>query len=237
MQAIINKLNVYDSLCERNRVWHSWPTASRLQLTEIIPVWIPGWNGETRNTGLTRVVGVLRAPLFEAFYSGRHAYTSLYISILVSSSSWPTSFSLLLSSHSPSHSRDFSRRLKFMLTRVPACAHIAFRLAQCSFCAGLRTRFEARVYTRTHRYVFRDMIPVFLSRFSHLALSLTSLFVSAGRDRAAFRHRTENLQKRKRATKGPPMTGFLSAEVKLQWSRCGKLGLLFIKIRMAFKKK
>lgn len=58
--------------------------------------------------------------------------------------------------------------------------------------------------------------PVFLSRFFHLALSLTSLFVSAARDRAGFRRRrrTENLPRANARDKGTTDDGFLSTELR-----------------------
>lgn len=72
--------------------------------------------------------------------------TSLYISILVSSSSRPTSFSLLTS-----HSPRFFSAIKIYAHSRTRCVHIAFRLAQCSFCARLRTRSK-RAFVHTHTY-------------------------------------------------------------------------------------
>jgi len=62
--------------------------------------------------------------------------------------------------------QDFSRWLKFMLSRV-WCVGIAFRLARCSFCAGLRIHATLALhicaYTRTH--IRREIpYPWFLSR-------------------------------------------------------------------------
>lgn len=114
--------------------------------------------------------------------------------MLASSSSWPTSFSLL-SSHSPPHSRDFSRRLKFMLTRVPGACISRFASRNARFAPGYA--HVQSVYTHTQIYVPR-YDPVFLSRFSHLAPSLTSLFVSAARDRVSPSSLNGKSTKRKR---------------------------------------
>lgn len=107
-----------------------------------------------------------------------------------------------LLSLSASLTRFFST-IKIYAHSCTRCVHIAFRLAQCSFCAGLRTR-PKRLHTHTQIYVPR-YDPVFLSRFSHLALSLTSLFVSAARDRAVVDGR-KIYEEKTRATKGPPIT-------------------------------
>lgn len=85
------------------------------------------------------VVGVLGAPLFQAFYSPAYL-TSLYISIPVSSFPYPASRSLRLSC-----SRFFSA-IKIYAHSCSRCVHIAFRLARCSFCAGLRTRPASRLF-------------------------------------------------------------------------------------------
>lgn len=110
---------------------------------------------ETRNTGSSmHVVVVLGAPLFQAFYSPAYL-TSLYISIPVSSFPYSTSFF----PRPPPCSR-FFLAIKIYAHSCSRCVHIAFRLAPCSFCAGLRTRPASRVFftaLQTRLTVSRDL--------------------------------------------------------------------------------
>jgi len=100
--------------------------------------------------------------------------------------------------------------IKIYVQSCTRCVHIAFRLAQCSFCTKLRihlkrvytcihykhahTRACARTHTHTHTHMrarARRKIHIYVSRiapllfsrtrFSRFTLSLTSLFVSAAR--------------------------------------------------------
>jgi len=116
-----------------------------------------------------------------------------------------------------------------MLSRV-WCVGIAFRLARCSFCAGLRIH-ATRVctYARTHVHTYDAKSPTLDSslvlslsrnaRFSRLALSLTSLFVSAARSsRVSPSSQLENSMKRK-CDKGTTDDGFLSTVAELWRSR------------------
>lgn len=86
----------------------------------------------------------------------------------------------------------FFSAIKIYAQPCTRCVHIAFRLARCSFCAKLRIHLK-RVYTDTNAHVYKYVercthmcreVSLFRSRaarFSRLALSLTSLFVSAAR--------------------------------------------------------
>lgn len=88
----------------------------------------------------------------------------------------------------------FFSAIKIYAQPCTRCVHIAFRLARCSFCAELRIHLK-RVYTDTNAHVYKYVercthmcrevsLSLFRSRaacFSRLALSLTSLFVSAAR--------------------------------------------------------
>lgn len=106
----------------------------------------------------------------------------------------------------------------------PWCVHIAFRLAQCSFCAELRIHLK-RVYTDTNTHVYE-----YVERYTRVSRSLSlspspSLFRS--HSRTFFPSRAEfdkficlcgaiephlavvvvgKSTERKRATKRPPMT-------------------------------
>lgn len=113
------------------------------------------------------------------------------------------SLSLSLSS---SHTGDFSRRLKFMLSRVPGACISRFVSRNVRFAPGYaharvhvcahtrvcaeRTHVRSRHQTYTHMRararatgvsLFLSLSLAHTARFSRLALSLTSLFVSAAR--------------------------------------------------------
>lgn len=130
-----------------------WPAASKLELTEIIPVWIPVWNGETRNTGLTRAVRRWRTsgPAIRGVLLGGMPNFSIYLYTCLFLFLTDVLLSPLLSS--VSFARFFSA-IKIYVQSCTRCVHIAFRLVRCSFCAELRTRLK-RVYRhiQTHTYM------------------------------------------------------------------------------------
>lgn len=241
--AFINKLasNYKQIEClwqfvQENRVWHSWPTASPFELTEIIPVWIPGWNGETRNTGLTRVVRrwrtsgpAIRGVLLDGMPNlSIYLYTCLLL--FLTDVLLPSSLSL-----SDSLARFFSA-IKIYAHSRTRCVHIAFRLVQCSFCAGLRTRAK-RAFVHIHRCTFRDMIPSFSRVFPTspwVWQVYLSLRLAIGRDFAVVVGRKISTKsKRARQRDHRWRYSFSGIAVVPLW----KLGLLFIEIRMALKKR
>lgn len=167
---------------------------------------------------------------------------------------------------SPLHTGDFSRRLKFMLSRVPGACISRFVSRDVRFAPGYaharvhvcahtrvcaeRTHVRSRHQTYTHIRARATGVSLFLSlslahtaRFSRLALSLTSLFVSAarsGRGNSSSGNGSSSsnnsiaiaaaaiivvaadarkiYDEKARATKGPPMTVSFQRTLKL---RCG----------------